>query len=311
MLPTELEAEILNLPDTDNHTIVLVTSNSLRHKRFAYRMQQEFGDLVVAWYEFSNESSPNSKIHSTPKNNSFGSRIQKIQEYLNAHGIKGTAKKVISVATEKLNPFKGEHDALEEESLFLKEEVDFLKKYQKLDPVQISSSSVHSSKFIEEIKELDPYFFLTLGGPLYKKPILDSIRGAAINQHAGHSPTYKGSNTIMWALYHRSLQHVSSTVHLTTTGADAGQILRRSSPCIFPNDSAYTIFLRTVSLGTELMIESVQEIIENKELTVFKQPTRSGKTYLNREFDPRVAKAIARDFKANWLQNELNKQRNF
>ena len=51
MRPIELQEQAIKLPDTDNHSIVLVTGQDLRHKRFAYRLQQEFGDLVVAWFE--------------------------------------------------------------------------------------------------------------------------------------------------------------------------------------------------------------------------------------------------------------------
>ena len=58
MLPIEIEQEIIKLPDTENHNIVIVTGNSLRHNRFAYRIQKEFGKSVVAWYELDNSVSP-------------------------------------------------------------------------------------------------------------------------------------------------------------------------------------------------------------------------------------------------------------
>ncbi len=51
MHPPELSPERLQLPDTDNHSIVLITGNQLRHRRFALRMQQVFGEQVVGWYE--------------------------------------------------------------------------------------------------------------------------------------------------------------------------------------------------------------------------------------------------------------------
>ena len=51
MLPLELKQENLQLPNTDSHDIVLITGSGLRHKRFALRIQNEFGRLVKAWYE--------------------------------------------------------------------------------------------------------------------------------------------------------------------------------------------------------------------------------------------------------------------
>ena len=177
-------------------------------------------------------------------------------------------------------------------------------------PVPIHPIDVNSPAFVQEIEALSPYFFLTLGGPLYKKPLLDVVRGVAINQHAGHSPDLRGSNTTQWALYHRQLEYVSATVHITTSGADAGPILRRSNPCLLPTDSVNAIFARVVALGTELMIESVQEIIADKTIVVFPQPPHTGKTYLSKQF-PDIIEPILRDFRAGWLRKSLEQQRQF
>ena len=177
-------------------------------------------------------------------------------------------------------------------------------------PVKIDPKDVNGPAFVQEMETLDPYFFLTLGGPLYRKPLLDAVRGVAINQHAGYSPDLRGSNTTEWALYHRNLDQVSATVHLTISGADAGPILRRSNPCLFPTDDVNTVFARVVALGTELMIESVQEIIADKNVTAFPQPLRTGKTYLSKQL-PEIIEPITRDFRNGWLQKALEQQRRF
>ena len=189
-------------------------------------------------------------------------------------------------------------------------EIDSLKKYAVLAPTRIHPRAVNQPDFAAQLQALNPYFFLTLGGPLYRQPVLDAVRGVAINQHAGHSPLLKGSNTTEWALYHRNLAWVSSTVHITTTGADAGPILRRSQPCLLPDDTPAKVFLRVVALGTELMIESVQEIIASKQVTVFPQPPNTGMTYLSKDF-PEMVGPLLRDFQNNWLSAELARQRDF
>jgi len=259
MLPIELKEEILKLPETDNHNIIIMTGNLLRHKRFAYRIQKEFGNLVVAWYELDS--------------------AQKVRY-------------------------------AREEELF-KKEIEELEAFSTIKPKKINPLDVHSEEFVNEVKKINPYFFLTLGGPLYTKPLLQAARGIAINQHAGHSPILKGSSTTEWALYHRNIKYVSSTVHITTSGADAGPILRRSNPCMFPNDSYEKIFSRVVALGTELMIEVVHDIIKDKRLVIFKQPREMGRTYLQKEFNHNIRNAIVKDFKAGWLSKELSKLRQF
>jgi len=286
MLPPELEKRIINLPETDNHTIVMITSHDLRHKRFAYRLQKEFGDLVRVWYELS---------HDVP--------------------VKYTAEKPAAPkqASKPVKPIikKLKENYRQAQIKLFAEEIEDLKAYARLEPVKINWKDVHSEQFVNQIKKYDPYFFLTLGGPLYRKHLLDSIRGVAINQHAGHSPNFKGTNTTEWALYHRNLYCVSSTIHIITTGADAGPIFRRSNPCIFHKDHFTTIFARIVALGTELMIEVVQDIIKNKKVVVFDQPQTAGKTYLDKHFDEKIITSLTRDFDNNWLEEELLRQRTF
>jgi len=330
LLPNELKEDIITLPQTDQHTIVIVTGNGLRHQRFAKRIQQAFPDQVVAWYELDNtvsrkETHPNNtknaisnniQAPTTSKINKILSRLsQEIPKSLSKYGFLGTLKKMGALLSHiyyrvfiMRNTGK---KMLEAEKALFQEELRELEKSTTLVSIKIHPNDVHGKIFIDEIKKLHPYFFLTLSGPLYRESLLQSIRGAAINQHAGHSPLFKGSNTIHWALYHRDLTHVSSTIHITTTGADAGQILRRSNPCLFPYDSIETVFLRTVALGTELMIESVNEIMQNKQVKVFAQPKSMGKTYLNKSYNFHIAKAVNRDFNTSWLHDELNNQRNF
>lgn len=282
MLPLELEKRIINLPETDNHSIVMITSNDLRHKRFAYRLQKEFGDLILVWYELS---------HDVPA------------KYAPA---KPAAPKQVSKPVKPIIEKLKESYRQSQIKLFA-EEIEDLKAYSKLEPVKISWQDVHSEYFIDEIKKYNPYFFLTLGGPLYKKPLLDSIRGVTINQHAGHFPDFKGTNTTEWALYHRNLRCVSSTIHIITTGADAGPIFRRSNPCIFHKDHFTTVFTRIVALGTELMIEVVQDVIKDKKVVVFDQSQTVGRTYLDKHFDEKIITALTRDFDNNWLEDELTR----
>ncbi|BAF72494.1 formyltransferase family protein [Sulfurovum sp. NBC37-1] len=327
MLPPELTPQQITLPQSDEHTIVIVTGKELRHRRFALRIIETFGNDVVAWYELD----ASVKARFVDKNQTRtaaqvqpgASKAQKIKAVLfeelpkrfRKYGAVYTLKRIASLANDawyRFGPLRqvGKKMALAEERLFAKE-VEALQKQTAMQARKLHPDDVHSEGFREEVQKLDPYFFLTLSGPLYHQPLLESIRGAAINQHAGHSPLYKGSNTIHWALYHRRLDYVSSTVHITNTGADAGQILRRSNPCMFPEDDVETVFLRTVALGTELMIESVQGIIADKHVTVFEQPKGEGLTYLNKSYTFQVAKAIVRDFSAGWLREELNRERSF
>lgn len=315
MLPVELKRSTVQLPETDRHTIVLVTGNNPRHTRFAYRIIREFGTQVVAWYQFDPSMKSANPAPSTGTPAPGGGRVRKVVQRvlpsIRQKGVITFGKQVLQGAKSWYYVRKHYKSHLEAERRLFAKELALLEPYIHLAPIRIPMGFVHEDAFVEQLKQHDPYFFLTLGGPLYKKKVLDAVRGAAINQHAGHSPEYKGSQTVEWALYHRDLRHLSATVHLTGTGADSGPILRRSAPCLFPTDDVPTIFARVVAVGTELMIEAVHGIVANKEVAVFEQPATEGRTYLSKELDNGVLPFILSDFRSGWLAKALLKQRSY
>jgi formyl transferase-like protein len=261
MLPHELDERRLLLPETTDHSIVLITGTALRHRRFAYRIQHEFGGLVVAWFE-----------------------------------VRGGEQ------------HEDERQELAEQRLF-EPEVQELRRGAVVGPTAVVDPN--SNDFVDTLRELDPYFFLSLGGPLYRPELLGSARGIAINQHAGWSPTFRGANTIAWALHHGRLGCVGATVHITSSDVDGGAILRRSQATLTPWDTPEACFARVVALGTELMCEAVRDIIESKEVVVYDQQLDRGVEYLNAQLDDEIEKAISRDFSNGWLGDAIRAQRQF
>jgi methionyl-tRNA formyltransferase len=261
MLPHELDERRLLLPETTDHSIVLITGTALRHRRFAYRIQQEFAGLVAAWFE-------------------VGKGRQREQQ--------GQERAELCLFESELRGLRGSGV---------------------VRPTAIADPN--SCDFVETVRELDPYFFLSLGGAIYRPELLACARGVAINQHAGWSPTFRGAKTIEWALYHRQLSCVGATVHITTADVDRGPILRRSQAALTPWDTPEACFARVVALGTELMCEVVRDIIESKEVVVYDQPLDRGVTYVTSQLDGEIEKAIDRDFSNGWLGDAIRGQRQF
>jgi Formyl transferase len=316
MYPTELGHSEVLLPDSSDKSIVLINFNTLRHERFAYRMKETFGDRVVAWYRL--DKSCAQRYNQLTTDNKDTSRKAKLlalartAKWLSrGQGKIAVAQSAYRVIKQKLDWRRFGNEVNRAEQRMFGSELDRLRKSVELDPIDIHPADVGTSEFISEIRAISPYFILSLGGPLYKKELLESVRGLVVNHHAGHSPKYKGTHTTEWALYHRDLPCISSTVHVTTTGADAGPILRRSNPCIFPDDTPATIFLRVAALGTELMIEAVKDMIATDSAMTFPQPPTDGMTYLSKHMPPHVLRSIYRDFRNGWLEDELIRRSRF
>lgn len=311
MFPTELKAEPLKLPESPDHKIIIITGSSLRHKRFAYRLQAEFGADVVAWFEFTGEAL-------MIKQETKSQKIKKILLSVKASAAKEIRRGAyfkamfspikIILDKRKIQYFFKQY-TLEERRIFC-EEINRLKTKAHLNPIKINKNDLKSADFHASLNAYGAYFLLTLGGPLYPKEVIESVKGICINQHAGHSPEYKGSYTTEWELFHRRVDYISSTVHITTAQADAGPILRRSQPSISATDHAGSIFCKVVALGTELMIDAVHEIRNQKNIHIYPQPAL-GKNYLAKEFSDEMVLSIQHDLKNDFLEHALNRIRNY
>lgn len=280
---------------------MLATGSEPRHVRFALRLQQEFGNDVVAWYRTSSSAkSSGGKDGTKPAAASAAS-----PNFLSR--AKGLAKRIVAAPPAELaaNARPARSMGADAPSIFVTE-VEQLQQYRLIEPTDLPPQDVNAF-LVSELTRLKPFFFLTLGGGLYSGDVLRCVRGIAINQHAGHSPEYKGNQTTFQALYHRDLSCVASTVHVTTTGADAGPMLRRSQPCLAVQDTPYAVAERVVALGTELMIECVHEIRDTGSILAFDQPP-TGTTYLSRDFNDFVRERVTADFSSGWLPGAL-KQR--
>ena len=151
---------------------------------------------------------------------------------------------------------------------------------------------------------------VTLGGAKYSKRLIDYAK-ISLNQHDGWCPEYRGSNTVDWTLFHRDYFKVGNTVHLLSDNIDAGHIIRRSTINLSENDTPYICFLKSVSLGTELIIETIENLFKEKKIKIFKQSEKNQKTYYQKNYTKNVIRAINRDFSNDLYKNTLIKMRKF
>jgi len=321
MIPAELEASSLDLPSSDHCRIVVITNAELRHDRFALRLQAEFPGLVVAWLQV---------VPASPRTTETGgSRLDKFRKLgvmlrsvlaggphilLSRTGrrvVIGRSRELLSrIRRRMVAKFEGEaaSQRIVEQRIF-GDEIEQLKKTAYLSPKTIQNPN--SAETIAFVNSLEPYFILTLSGAIYGKELRDCARGLALNQHDGWCPEYRGADTIDWALYHRDLSKIANTVHILTSGMDSGPILRRSISCLAVDDTPESCFARSVALGTELMCETVRELIQTKKARIFHQPQFTGYTYLISQMTKDIKDDIRRDLQRGLIKRDIAKRTAF
>lgn len=271
--------------------------------------KKEFGDLDEAKLKVEHKGR---ETNSTQRAINIVPMIRKAFLFIKRNGFHSIVEKGLNFSNAVLWIRKYDLASIKAEEELFKKEVEDLTPYCKLKPIQVNPEFICSDSFVAEIKELNPYFLLTMENPPYRKALLEAIRGVALNQCAGYLPVFKGDSATVWALYYRHINHIGSTIHIATNYADEVLILRRSNPCIFPQDNINKIFARVFAVGTELMIETIEEIIKSKNVKTFKQPRTMGKTCSSNDFfNSHILTSLRRDFKAGWLRKDLSRLRTF
>lgn len=292
MFPHDIPMKRLALPPGDRRPAVVVSGASLRHLRFGYLLQERFPGLLARWWVGGGGPGGPPPV---PK-------ARRALEMLRKGQLAGLARKVVEVTVERRADRRFERDQRAAEERMFGAEVDRLRAKAPVHPCPVAD--VNGDGLLGELRSVDPYFLLSLGGPLLSPRVFTAVRGIAVNQHSGWSPEYKGAYTPHQALYHRDLPRVGNTVHLLATGADCGPILRRSSVKLHPDDSLHDAFMAAIALGTDLTLEVLGTALHAEELPLFEQPHR-GETYLTADLTRARRVRLERDFRSGWLGEAL------
>jgi hypothetical protein len=303
MVPHDLVGKTVDITLPDQVEAVLLTGGtSERYLRLGYRIQEEFPGLLKAWYAYE-------PVHTTEADESLISRaIRKLHDVGIGPAAARYAVGLVRSNLRQKRDLKTLGNTSEIETRIFGDDVSRLRDVVERHPEIVRD--IRSPDFISSMQSIRPYFLFVLGGPLLPTSILQSVQGYAINQHAGWSPELKGSRTTEFAMYHRRVDYIGSTVHLMTTAADAGAILRRSHATLNTASSVTECFLRAVALGSELMIQAVADMLHKKVVTLYEQPP-GGITYRGVDFDETVISALADDSRRDWLAHALAKERQF
>jgi len=259
--------------------VCLFTGNQLRHERFARLLKIRFADYEINWYCNENKK---------PEGNSnFFKReyIKFIDTYFNQSYSKRITKAEIRLIQDEVVKLRNQT-----------RELDFSK---------VDYTIINSMEFINSIAKINPDIIISFGGPLYPKKLIMLAKHFAINQHAGKAPELKGANTIEWALFHRKLEWVGSTVHLLESSADSGSIYRFGNTTILKDDNLEDIFLRSTFLGNDIIFELLNDIRAGK-VPTFTEQSNEGQTKLSKDYTHAIHLDLVNEVKNGLIGKLLN-----
>jgi len=294
----------LTLPVAENYPIVMITGGALRHERFAMRMQAEFSDHILAWLQLATAER---KVAQDQR--SLHSSAKKARALLSKFLARRPDRSPPNTYAESALPQSGSKPSLHtvEQRLFGKE-VEKLRETCTLRPIRVES--IESEDTTSRINRLKPYFILAFCSPTCISKLRACTEGLVLSQDDARTPEYKVDSSVYWALYHRDLSKITSSIRLWPSGTDGDFVVRSSTPCFAVDDTVESCFARQAALGTELMCEVVGDLIKSRTLRLDGY-RKIGGAAMNTEPTLDVRRDVESDLRRGLIQRETARKARF
>ena len=130
--------------------------------------------------------------------------------------------------------------------------------------------SLKDPEFIEALKAWKPDLFAVVAFRMLPKVVWEIPKLGTFNLHAALLPQYRGAAPINWAVINGE-KTTGVTTFMIDDGMDTGGIMYRYDCKIEPEDSAGDVHDKLMELGAQLVVNTVEAIIDrNVELRVQK-----------------------------------------
>ena len=117
--------------------------------------------------------------------------------------------------------------------------------------------------FIDELWALQADLQIVVAFRILPEVVWDMPRFGTFNLHGSLLPQYRGAAPINWAVIHGE-KETGVTTFFLTHGVDTGQIIRQRPIPIAETDNAGIVHDKSMTIGAELVLETVNLIIDHK-----------------------------------------------
>ena len=142
----------------------------------------------------------------------------------------------------------------------------------------------NETQLIDFIKEIKPDYVVSIQYPwILSNDALDVVDGRIINLHNAKLPDYRGHNSISHEILNTEQYH-TSTLHLMANDVDRGNLIMSRKIPIKKNDTAHSLWLRSVESSILILQNWFQTCKKNNIFPKGKKILGEG-NYYPKEFD--------------------------
>ena len=122
--------------------------------------------------------------------------------------------------------------------------------------------SLKDPEFLEALKAWKPDMFVVVAFRMLPKVVWEIPRLGTFNLHAALLPQYRGAAPINWAVINGD-KATGVTTFMIDDGMDTGKIMYREQCLIEPDDTVGEVHDKLMTIGSDLVVQTVEAIIEN------------------------------------------------
>ena len=122
--------------------------------------------------------------------------------------------------------------------------------------------SLKDPEFLEELKAWKADLFVVVAFRMLPKVVWEMPKLGTFNLHAALLPQYRGAAPINWAVINGD-KATGVTTFMIDEGMDTGGIMFREQCLIGPDENVGQVHDKLMALGSELVVQTVDAIIEN------------------------------------------------
>ena len=127
----------------------------------------------------------------------------------------------------------------------------------------LQPTNLKSESFQEDLNRLDPQLIIVVAFRMLPKVVWDYPSHGTFNLHASLLPEYRGAAPINWAIINGE-QKTGVTTFFIDEDIDTGKIINQRSISIAEDDNVETLHDKLMTLGAELVVETVSNIEQGK-----------------------------------------------
>jgi folate-dependent phosphoribosylglycinamide formyltransferase PurN len=174
--------------------------------------------------------------------------------------------------------------------------------------MDMDHGQINSQEVSKATEKLQPDYIILFGTSIINNVLLTKYPGRIINLHLGLSPYFRGSATNLFPYYYEEPECIGGTIHLATAEVDNGEILHQFRPDISLDNNLHDIGNKVILKGGKILPEILKKY-DRGYIKPIKQKG-SGRLCKNKDLNPKILRAIYIKLREGLLKDYLeNKEK--